>query len=270
MPTFLLAWNPRRWNEWEGGLVQLAGRTALGRPVDVQWSAGSTQRIEPGDRVFLLRTGEDPRGIVGAGRATSAVRKQPHWDPELRERGALSNVVDVRFERLLDPDAERPLDVRAHEALAEIPSTPAVSGFQLGAEAAAVLERLWSEHLGVVGFDADLAEAAHADHYTEGWRRTVVVNLIERNPAARRACIARWGAVCVACEVDMGARYGPIAEGLIHVHHLDPIANSGGIRPVDPCEDLRPVCPNCHAVIHRQSPPLSIDQVRLLLSSQRV
>jgi len=34
---------------------------------------------------------------------------------------------------------------------------------------------------------------------------------------------------------------------------------------VDPINDLCPVCPNCHAMLHRRSPPLSIDELKQLL-----
>jgi len=34
------------------------------------------------------------------------------------------------------------------------------------------------------------------------------------------------------------------------VHHLVPISKIGKKYRVDPIKDLRPVCPNCHAVIH--------------------
>jgi predicted HNH restriction endonuclease len=38
---------------------------------------------------------------------------------------------------------------------------------------------------------------------------------------------------------------------------------------VNPIEDLRPVCPNCHAIIHRCTPPYSIEDVRRFLDSRR-
>jgi len=43
-----------------------------------------------------------------------------------------------------------------------------------------------------------------------------------------------------------------------------------GVARDDPIRDLRPVCPNCHVVIHRREPPYSIDEVRQLLTQQRL
>jgi 5-methylcytosine-specific restriction protein A len=58
-----------------------------------------------------------------------------------------------------------------------------------------------------------------------------------------------------------------MGQGFIHVHHLTDIATIGGEYAVDPHNDLRPVCPNCHAMLHTQRPALEIDVVRLMLQS---
>jgi len=93
----------------------------------------------------------------------------------------------------------------------------------------------------------------------EGAAIRVAVNLYERNPAARRRCIEHFGSICSVCAFDFGAFYGPIAEGVIHVHHLTPLSVAGGVEyEIDPVCDLRPVCPNCHVVIHRREPPLML------------
>ncbi len=101
--------------------------------------------------------------------------------------------------------------------------------------------------------------------FDEGSVRDVVQSARERNSAARRACIAHFGTTCCVCEVSLEARYGPIARDLIHVHHLNPLATTSEQRSTDPIADLRPVCPNCHAVLHRRTPPLSIDEARKLV-----
>ncbi|HSX81067.1 MAG TPA: HNH endonuclease [Candidatus Saccharimonadia bacterium] len=54
----------------------------------------------------------------------------------------------------------------------------------------------------------------------------------------------------------------------IHVHHCRPLSEIAGEYVVDPIEDLRPVCPNCHAVIHRRTPPFTIEEVRSMLAVQ--
>lgn len=98
--------------------------------------------------------------------------------------------------------------------------------------------------------------------YTEGRASSYKATRYERSEAAREACIAHYGPQCAVCNLDFGTRYGEAFWGYIHVHHLTPVADVNGEYTVDPVEDLRPVCPNCHAVIHQQSPPFTISKVR--------
>jgi hypothetical protein len=105
--------------------------------------------------------------------------------------------------------------------------------------------------------------------YSEGSVCRVEVNRYERDPQARLACIAAHGTRCVICGFSFGAAYGPEAEGHIEVHHRKPLSEVGGEYVVDPIEDLRPVCPNCHAVLHLGGRCRSIDEVRQLLINQR-
>jgi 5-methylcytosine-specific restriction protein A len=102
----------------------------------------------------------------------------------------------------------------------------------------------------------------------EGASCRVLVNAYERNPEARRRCLEAHGTRCCICGFSFGAVYGEVAEGYIHVHHLRPLSEIDGEYVVDPVADLRPVCPNCHAVIHRRTPPFSIEEVRAFLRSR--
>ncbi|WP_206431606.1 HNH endonuclease [Deinococcus psychrotolerans] len=59
--------------------------------------------------------------------------------------------------------------------------------------------------------------------------------------------------------------YGPVAYGFIHVHHSKPLSEIGERYTVNPETDLMPVCPNCHAMLHRTQPPLTTEQLRELI-----
>lgn len=104
---------------------------------------------------------------------------------------------------------------------------------------------------------------------TEGEVYRVNLNIHERNSEARRLCLEHYGHTCRVCGMDFLATYGEEALGCVQVHHIDPLADSEGEREVDPVKDLNPVCPNCHAVIHRRRPPFTIDEVRAMLERQR-
>lgn len=104
----------------------------------------------------------------------------------------------------------------------------------------------------------------------EGAERQVTRNIRERDPAARRAAEAHWrqlrgGLICEGCGIDFGRAYGPRGAGFMHFHHLTPLAAADGPRAVDGARDLVPLCPNCHAMVHRGEDLLTIDALRDLL-----
>ena len=101
----------------------------------------------------------------------------------------------------------------------------------------------------------------------EGAITCVTVNSFERNPRARAACIRHHGHRCAVCSFDFREAYGPLGEGFIHVHHLVELSAIRSEYQVDPVRDLRPVCPNCHAMLHRRSPPISIELLQKHLAS---
>lgn len=110
-------------------------------------------------------------------------------------------------------------------------------------------------------FAQEIAEEGDPALY-EGALRRVVVNAYERSREARRACIKRYGAVCRVCEVDMERVYGVYGRGYIEVHHLRPLSQIGVTYRVSAEHDLVPVCPNCHAMLHRTTPPLSVAELK--------
>ena len=105
-------------------------------------------------------------------------------------------------------------------------------------------------------------ELSQPEKLFEGAKTAVTINAYERNPKARAACIAHHGCKCAACGFDFAKTYGALGEGFIHVHHNVPVGKIGARYQVDPINHLTPVCPNCHAMIHRTEPALSIEQLR--------
>jgi predicted HNH restriction endonuclease len=101
--------------------------------------------------------------------------------------------------------------------------------------------------------------------YQEGAVRQVTVNAYERNQDAREACVRHYGRSCIVCGFNFLEAYGTEAADYIQVHHTKPIARVGGTYALNPIKDLRPVCPNCHAVIHRRDPPFEIAEVKRML-----
>lgn len=101
--------------------------------------------------------------------------------------------------------------------------------------------------------------------YSEGSSKRVSVNVYERNPKAKKDCITVYGTACSVCGFRFEDHYGEIGKDFIHVHHLEMISTLGINYIVDPVADLRPVCPNCHAMIHKRNPPFTIDELKRML-----
>jgi 5-methylcytosine-specific restriction enzyme A len=133
----------------------------------------------------------------------------------------------------------------------------------LRTEAATALERLGLAGDGMTWLAEELP-ASEPIH--EGARSTVLVKAFERNPVARERCVSHYGCRCAVCDVLLSNVYGDVAQGFIHVHHLKPVAEVKAEYQVDPINDLRPVCPNCHAVLHLRTPPFTIAEARKLIA----
>jgi 5-methylcytosine-specific restriction protein A len=101
--------------------------------------------------------------------------------------------------------------------------------------------------------------------FKEGTLIKVSVNRYERDSQARKACIEHYGVVCQVCDFNFESVYGNLGEGFIHVHHIKPISEIGASYIVDPIKDLVPVCPNCHAMLHRRDPLLAINQLKKII-----
>jgi hypothetical protein len=105
-------------------------------------------------------------------------------------------------------------------------------------------------------------------NYKEGSTKEISVNYYERNPEARQACIDHYGLSCVVCGFNFKEVYGEVGINFIHVHHLRPLSTIGEDYEVNPIEDLRPVCPNCHAMLHRKKELMTIAELKNQLTSQ--
>lgn len=269
MATYLLTWNPDRDDtpdlDWAR---ELEAKSERGETVEFSWSCGRTKSIEHGDRAVFLRQGLAPRGVLAVGRVVRGPREAEHWKREADAQTV--QMVEVRWAHF----AAEPVVPR--ERLNEPPFDSAHwdargSGVSVSEGAAdALMDEFW-EAAGLRWDPLPDEEAGGAGSgIAEGAPTTGTASRYERSAKAREACLVAHGTTCKVCDVGMKERYGPAAEGLIHVHHLEPLASVGEEHRVDPVRDLRPVCPNCHAVIHYERPPSSprtLEKVRCMLAA---
>lgn len=252
MTTFILTWNPANW-EWQDLKATIA-RARVGEDIVERWSSGNTKRIPVGSRVFLLKQGKDPRGLMASGWTTAEVDELPHWDTVRSRRGDLANYVDFAVDTLLDPGSDELLDPRDFPPgpVRDAYWTPPASGTSIPPAVAMHLESLWEKHTsGASSVGATDQELTGL----EGKLRTRLVKHRSRERALRDAKIQEAQASGpLRCEVpgcafDFAQRYGSLGRGYAQVHHLRPLSLSKG--PIETrLSDLAIVCANCHAMIH--------------------
>jgi len=267
MTTYLLAWNPDKW-QWDDIENDIALITEKGFCAD-RWSSGVTRKIQPNDRIFLIKLGrQTPRGIVASGWATSEVTQDIHWQDISR----LAYYVDIHFDTIINPSQESifPIERLQEGIFARVNWTPRASGKSIPEDVAEQLETDWAKFL---NREIPVIQTVYPDEidndrtFQEGTHKLVTVNVYERNPEARAICIQRYGVVCSVCGIDFKKKYGDIGKGFIHVHHLEPLAIRKGYE-LNPIRDLRPVCPNCHAMLHKRKPePYTIDELKNLVKA---
>lgn len=258
MNTYLLTWNPAKWT-WEDHEQAMAQITNVGH-YDMPWSCGNRKTMPVGSRFFLLRQGKEPRGIIGSGKTTSEPFTKPHWNGQ---PGKTCSYVDVCFDRLFDEQTLLPREALNAPGLKHTCWKAQSSGGLIPKEIALELERVW----------ASLVDEQSPEHiyeppitlYAEGTAYKVTLTRYERNKYARQACLDHHGYTCSVCQMNFLETYETTMTHFIHVHHITPLAQIGEAYEVDPIKDLRPVCPNCHAVIHSKYPPYRIEEIRRML-----
>lgn len=260
MNTFLFTWNPSKW-PWTDLTEAVYEANAEGCYRD-SWSCGATRQIKPGDRAFLIRLGIQPKGLIGSGVVASEPYQKIHWNAERARQGDTAYSVDIIFDLLSENPILGETDLQSGK-LATHNWFPQASGTHIPQPIANELESLWTQKTG-----SKFTPLAEDDLYSlrfEGKKRNTQTTIYERSPDAREACIHYYGVTCQVCHLKFDERYGDIGKGFIHVHHIIPIADIGVEYQVDAVKDLRPVCPNCHAMLHKKTPPFSIEELKKII-----
>ena len=105
----------------------------------------------------------------------------------------------------------------------------------------------------------------------EGILKTITVNKYERSKIAREKCIEYHGCKCSICDLNFEEMYGDIGKGFIHIHHIVPLNQIKKEYKINYKRDLIPVCPNCHAMLHRKinDKELTINELKKILDMRR-
>lgn len=261
--SYLFAWNPDKWKweDLENNIEELQNKGTI----TLRWSCRSHKSIRIGDRAFLVRLGDIPRGIMASGYVVSEPFLSPHWSGEEKD---VPRVL-IEFDVILNPNKEPilTLDLLKTGNLTKQHWTPQASGISIQTDCVEELEATWFEFLTTQNIRVNpfTVSADTPQIFIEGTANQITQTRYERNPYARIACLEHYGFTCSVCTFNFVSRYGKLGSNFIHVHHLTQVATIGKAYTVDPINDLRPVCPNCHAMLHRRNPPLTIDELSSLL-----
>ena len=258
MNTYLFAWNPEKWH-WSD-LPEAVYRVNTGDHYYDSWSTGNTKRIQIGDRFFLMRLGVPPKGIMGLGQILSEPHLLPHWDKQKALVGKTALRVDLLFDQLSELPFVNEDTLTTEKVTKEFGWFPQASGVLVPREIAEYVTSMIETNSRTKYKPLTSEELTKL---SEGKPKTITVTTYDRNPHARQQCIAHHGTSCVICGFNFEAKYGAIGRGFIHVHHLRSVAEIGQEYEISPVEDLRPVCANCHAMLHKKRPAYSIEEIKI-------
>jgi len=108
--------------------------------------------------------------------------------------------------------------------------------------------------------------------FPEGRELLLLHKARERNPAVVRAAKARFlqkhgKFICQACNFDFEIAYGAIGRGFIEAHHTRPVSElrAGSKTKVT---DFALVCSNCHRMLHRRRPWITMSDLSMLVKSE--
>ncbi|MSA03610.1 AAA domain-containing protein [Lactonifactor sp. BIOML-A3] len=98
---WLLTWNPANWT-WDEYKEWCEG-TKKGETYTISWTCNSKQP-QIGDDVFLMKTGAQPRGVIGHGRVVTDSYEGPHYDADKAAEGVTANHIDVEYDWIQNCD----------------------------------------------------------------------------------------------------------------------------------------------------------------------
>ena len=74
--------------------------------------------------------------------------------------------------------------------------------------------------------------------------------------------------VCEVCDFDFAMVYGKLGEGFAECHHRIPLSHLDGESPTR-LADLAIICANCHRILHRSRPMMTVEELRSLVLGRR-
>ena len=189
-------------------------------------------------------------------------------EPELADDPTFRNATGVGMKIFnfvsIDPDAETQGMSRGGRGDREVFDEFGHDQERLAAAAAAI-----RSNFGAVSAREATEEEPEIEDAEEGALLTRVHRVRERNAKIvqkkKSDVLKQHGRLtCEGCSFDFAERYGSHGEGFMECHHTVPLSQLDKKRPTG-LGDLVLVCANCHRMIHRRRPWLTMADLRTLL-----
>ncbi|WP_453993298.1 HNH endonuclease [Bacillus nitroreducens] len=121
----------------------------------------------------------------------------------------------------------------------------------------------------IVKHDVEMEKQQYAAAYKDGEVKQYYGNRYERKAKNRLKAIEIHGTQCAVCDFKFEEVYGELGKDFIEIHHVKPLSTLGGAIEIDAKNDLVPVCPNCHRMLHRKRDKvLSVRELKEIIQSQ--
>jgi 5-methylcytosine-specific restriction protein A len=256
MTAIFLVWEPDRRNGWNyTAAVEHATETGQ---FHCEWRAAAA--VPAGSDAWLLVRANQGTGLLGHG---AVINAQACDRPPHAVTGTPPSRLLVAFDSLL-PLGDQLGPEHLQYVLPDVDWDGVRHGQRLEPHGEARIRDLWR----VEGPAPSLESTVPAPGTYPAWAvTTVAVNRYERDPEARRACIAHFGTNCAACGFSFEIAYGEAGREFIDVHHTVPVSLLGDSYRLDPITDLVPLCANCHSMAHiGVTTPRTLSELRQMLA----
>lgn len=274
--TYLFAWNPKQWS-WDDIDKNIQEVNEKGFFLR-RWSCGKNKSISKGDRFFLIKLGEEPKGIIGSGVVETGSHEGENW----RGSEGKSLYVFIKFD-VLSKEPIIPINTLREISKIFYWSTRA-SGINIPEPVAKDLEAEWlrrnnpnlegNREIDVSAqkqpqtieerdfFDDPIEPILEDEEGRKSLKMHLARERSTRLVSAFKKSLSSFK--CSICGFDFEETYGPVGKGFIEAHHKKPV---GHLEPNEKVriEDLAPLCSNCHRMIHRINPIPSIGEFKNLI-----
>ncbi len=195
--VWLIAWNQKNW-DWEN-FSEVCESTKNGKTFVDNWACSNT-KPQIGEEVFLIKLGDEPRGIIGHGTVIRPSYEKEHYNAAKAAEGKKQKTIDVRFDSLIDYTKDKfiPQD-ELNAKCAGQQWSPQSSGIEIKPTVLPGLRKLWEAVTAnhkmygfseMVSFLADYTGEKYSLPENAGDRAEYMAELGRRGKDARKKFVA--------------------------------------------------------------------------------